>query len=100
MSIIVEAISRGLAPPSTIRPIRLPSCDRTPSAVVHSLAPLMLAEVAVMGTPAARMISTGTLEAGRRNATLPVLAVTFKGSRDEAFTMMVSGPGHHFWVIS
>ena len=73
--------------------MRLPACWRTPSAVVHSLAPLMLAEVAVMGTPAARITSTATFEAGRRKATLPVLAVTFNGSRDDAFTIIVSGPG-------
>src|SRR5262249_33561966 len=40
MSMMVEATSRGLVPPSTIRLMRAPSCSRTPSAVVHSLAPL------------------------------------------------------------
>src|SRR5258708_38263409 len=90
----------GASECTTADGVRAQLGDRTPSAVVHSLAPLMLAEVAVMGTPAARMISTGTLAAGRRKATLPGLAVTFKGGREEAFTMMVSGPGHHLWVIS
>src|SRR5262249_11371536 len=99
MSTMVEATSRGLAPPSTIRPMRPPSCWRTPSAVVHSLAPLMLAEVAVIGTPAARITSTGIRAAGTRRATLPVLAVTFNGRREEAFTMMVSGPGQYLPVI-
>src|ERR1051326_9064090 len=97
---MVEATSRGLVPASTISPMRLPSCWRTPSAVVHSLAPLMLAEVAVMGTPAARITSTGTLAAGTRNATLPVLAVTFSGRREEAFRMMVGGPGQYLRVIA
>src|SRR5579859_526778 len=100
ISRIVEATSRGLAPPSTIRPMRPPSCMRTPSAVVHSLSPLMLAEVAVIGTPAARITSTGIREAGTRSATLPVLAVTFSGSREDAFTMIVSGPGQYLLVIS
>src|SRR6478672_10049424 len=100
MLMMVEATSRGLGPPSTIRLMRLPSCWRTPSAVVHSLAPLILADVAVIGTPAARIISTGMRAAGRRKATLPVLAVTFSGRRDDAFTMMVNGPGQYLRVIS
>src|SRR5947209_1522458 len=100
ISIMVEATSRGLVPPSTMRLMRFPSWVRTPSAVVHSAAPLMLAEVAVIGTPAARMISTGILAAGTRRATLPVLAVTLSGSRDEAFTIMVSGPGQYLRVMS
>src|SRR5262249_10173790 len=100
MSIIVEATSRGLVPPSTIRLMRLPSCSRTPAAVVHSLSPLTFAEVAVIGTPAARITSTGILAAGTRKATLPVLAVTFNGRRDEALTMMVRGPGQYLRVIS
>src|SRR5215470_6100643 len=100
MSIMVEATSRGLVPPSTIRLKRPPSCSRTPAAVVHSLAPLMFAEVAVIGTPAARITSTGILAAGTRRATLPVLAVTFRGNREDALTMMVSGPGQYFAVMS
>src|ERR1043165_7102157 len=80
--------------------MRVPSCCRTPSAVVHSLAPLMLAEVAVMGTPAARITSTAMREAGTRSATLPVFAVTFSGNRDDAFTMIVSGPGQYLRVMS
>src|SRR6266481_95094 len=100
ISMMVEATSRGLTPPSTIRLMLVPSCMRTPSAVVHSLAPLMLAEVAVIGTPAARITSTGIREAGTRSATLPVLAVTFSGRREEAFTMIVSGPGQYLLVIS
>src|SRR5262249_13198107 len=39
ISMMVDATSRGLVPPSTIRVRRPPSCWRTPSAVVHSLAP-------------------------------------------------------------
>src|SRR5579872_6889509 len=97
---VVEATSRGLVPPSTIRLSWLPSCARTPSAVVHSLSPLMLADVAVIGTPAARITSTGIRAAGTRRATLPVLAVTFNGRRGEAFTMMVRGPGQYLRVIS
>src|SRR6266700_2535337 len=100
MSTMVEATSRGLVPPSTIRLIWLPSCLRTPSAVVHSLAPLILAEVAVIGTPAARITATGTPAAGTRRATLPVLAVTFNGRREEAFTIMVRGPGQYLRVIA
>src|SRR5260370_42404855 len=100
ISMMVEGTARGLAPPSTIRLMRSQSCCRTPSAVVHSLAPLMLAEVAVIGTPAARMISTGIFAAGTRKATLPVLAVTLSGNREEALTMMVSGPGQYLLVIA
>src|SRR5260370_40092040 len=73
--------------------MRSPSCCRTPSAVVHSLAPLMLAEVAVIGTPAARMISTGIFAAGTRKATVPGLAVTLSGNREGGLTRMVSRPG-------
>src|SRR5215467_12729742 len=97
---MVDATSRGLVPPSTIRLSRLPSCSRTPAAVVHSLSPLILAEVAVIGTPAARITSTGIRAAGTRKATLPVLAVTFRGRREEAFTMMVNGPGQYLRVMS
>jgi hypothetical protein len=96
---IVEATSRGLGPPSTIMLIRVPSCWRTPSAVVHSLAPLILAEVAVIGTPAARITSTAMREAGTRSATLPLFAVTLSGNREDAFTMIVSGPGQYLRVI-
>ena len=58
------------------------------------------AAINVIGTPAARITSTGIRAAGTRKATLPVLAVTFSGRRDEAFTMMVSGPGQYLRVIS
>src|SRR5260370_37151194 len=60
----------------------------------------MLAEVAVIGTPAARMISTGIFAAGTRKATLPVFAVTLGGNREEALTMMGSGPGPYLLVIA
>src|SRR4051812_33892591 len=95
-SMMVEATSRGDVPPSTMMGIAFPSCSRTPSAVVHSLAPLTLAEVAVMGIPAAFITAIGILAAGTRSATLPEFAVTFSGNRDAARTMMVSGPGQYF----
>jgi len=44
-STMVEGISRGEVPPSTIMEIRPFSCSRTASAVVHSFSPLRLAEV-------------------------------------------------------
>jgi len=46
-----------------------------------------------MGSPAERIMASGTSAAGTRNATLPVFAVTFNGNLGSAFTMMVSGPG-------
>src|SRR5208283_3762665 len=92
---IVEATSRGEAPPSTMMLMRPCSCSRTCSALVHSEAPLRLAEVAVMGIDAAVTTARGILALGTRSATLPVLAVTFKGRRDPALTMMVSGPGQN-----
>src|SRR5260370_35277275 len=79
--------------------MRSPSCCRTPSAVVHSLAPLMLAEVAVIGTPAARMISTGIFAAGTRKAPLPGLAVTLSGNPGEALTVMGSGAGPYLLAV-
>src|SRR6266852_9829239 len=48
-STMVEAMSRGEAPPSTMIGIRTPSWSLTPSAVVHSVSPLRLADVAVIG---------------------------------------------------
>src|SRR5579864_2041738 len=75
-STIVEGISRGEVPPSTMMGIRIPSWSRTASAVVHSDSPLRLAEVAVIGIPAAFTTSSGILAFGTRKATLPVLAVT------------------------
>src|SRR5271170_6552586 len=92
-STMVEAVSRGEVPPSTMMEIRSCNWSRTASAVVHSDSPLRLAEVAVIGIPAACTTASGILALGTRSATLPVLAVTFNGSRDAALTMMVSGPG-------
>src|SRR6185437_10736130 len=92
-STMVEATSRGEVPPSIIMPMRFCNWSRTSTAVVHSAAPLRLAEVAVMGMPAALITATGMAAAGMRRATLPVLAVTLRGSLEAARTMMVSGPG-------
>src|SRR5262245_39104370 len=92
-STIVEGTLRGVLPPSTISGKRSPICRRTLSAVVHSAAPLRLAEVAVIGNPNPRTIAIGISAAGTRNATLPLFAVTLSGSRDDALTMIVSGPG-------
>src|SRR5205814_4493421 len=94
-STMVEATSRGEVPPSTMIEMRSFSCSRTACAVVHSAAPLKLAEVAVMGILAAWTTASGILEFGTRRATLPVLAVTFSGSREDARTMMVKGPGQN-----
>ena len=63
---------------------------------MHSDAPLRLADVAVIGIAAAVTTASGIFAFGTRRATLPVLAVTFSGRRDPAFTMMVSGPGQYF----
>src|SRR5579864_7990359 len=93
---MVEATSRGEVPPSTMMLMRPWSWSRTCSALVHSEAPLRLAEVAVIGIAAAVTTARGILALGTRKATLPVLAVTLSGSRDPAFTIMVSGPGQNF----
>src|SRR5207302_5807960 len=95
-STMVDATLRGEVPPSTMSGMRLPNCCCTLSAVVHSLAPLRLAEVAVMGCPMALHSATGIAAEGTRKATLTVFAVTFNGRDDDAFTMMVSGPGQNF----
>src|SRR5581483_8526306 len=95
-STMVEEISRGDVPPSTMIGTRMPSCSRTAAAVVHSDSPLRLAEVAVIGMAAAFTTSSGSFALGTRRATLPVLAVTLSGSLEPAFTMMVSGPGQNF----
>src|SRR5438876_6538453 len=92
-STMVEGTLRGDVPPSTMSGMRFPSCCCTLSAVVHSLAPLRLAEVAVMGCPMALHNATGMAAEGTRKATLPVFAVTFNGSADDAFTLIVSGRG-------
>src|SRR5580704_13428310 len=94
-STMVEATSRGEVPPSTMMAMRSWSWSRTASAVVHSDSPLRFAEVAVMGMPAACTTASGMAELGTRNATFPVLAVTFKGRREEARTIIVSGPGQN-----
>src|SRR5437763_763574 len=94
-STMVDAISRGEVPPSTMIEMRSWSWSRTAIAVVHSDAPLRLAEVAVIGIPAACTTANGILELGIRKATLPVLAVTFNGSREAARTIIVNGPGQN-----
>jgi hypothetical protein len=48
-----------------------------------------------MGIAAAVTTASGIFAFGTRKATFPVLAVTFNGSRDPAFTMIVSGPGQY-----
>src|SRR5579864_1863592 len=93
---MVEATSRGDVPPSTMILIRPCSWSRTCSAVVHSEAPLRFAEVAVTGIAAAVTTARGIFALGTRSATLPVLAVTFSGRRELAFTIMVRGPGQNF----
>src|SRR5579863_925679 len=95
-STMVEGISRGEVPPSTMMEIRPCNWSRTASAVVHSVSPLRLAEVAVIGMLAACTTASGILALGMRRATLPVLAVTFNGRREAAFTIMVRGPGQNF----
>src|SRR5579864_141314 len=97
-STMVEAISRGEVPPSTMMGMRIPSWSRTASAVVHSDSPLKFAEVAVIGMPAAFTTSKGIFAFGTRKATLPVLAVTFSGRREAALTMIVMGPGQNFFA--
>src|ERR1700722_16309025 len=52
-SMMVDATSRGEAPPSTMRLMRPSSCSRTWSALVLSEAPIRLEEVAVIGIAAA-----------------------------------------------
>src|SRR2546430_11497069 len=78
-STMVEATLRGDGPPSTISGMRSPNCVRTQAAVVHSLAPLTLAEVAEVGTPAARITSLGIVGEGTRRAAFPGLAGAFYG---------------------
>src|SRR5271157_224581 len=95
-STMVDGISRGEVPPSTMMLILPCSCSCTCSALVHSAAPLRFADVAVIGMAAAVTTASGIFAFGTRNATLPVFAVTFSGSRDPAFTMMVSVPGQYF----
>ena len=64
--------------------------------MVHSEAPLRFAEVAVIGIAAAVTTARGMLALGTRRATLPVLAVTLRGKREPALTIIVSGPGQNF----
>ena len=50
-----------------------------------------------MGNPISRIMATGIGASGTRKATFPVLAVTFKGSREDGvgslFLELVSPPG-------
>src|SRR5215469_2537958 len=65
-STMVEGMSRGDWPPSTIRGRQSPNWSRTSCAFVHSTAPCRLAEVAVIGDPTARTMASGTSAAGTR----------------------------------
>ena len=49
-----------------------------------------------MGRPSSETTARQMGASGTRRATLPVLAVTRKGSLLPALTMMVSGPGQNF----
>src|ERR1019366_5053138 len=66
-SMMVEATSRGEAPPSTMMLMRPSSCSRTCSALVHSEAPLRFAEVAVIGMAAAVTTANGIFALGTRS---------------------------------
>ena len=93
---MVVAVERAVGPPSTMRGILLPNCSRTQLAWVHSGRPRRLAEVAVMGRPSLVTTAREMAASGTRRATLPVLAVTRRGSLEPALTMMVRGPGQNF----
>src|SRR5271166_640057 len=92
-STMVDGMSRGDWPPSTMRGRQSPNWSRTSCAFVHSEAPCRFADVAVIGDPTARIMANGTSAEGTRRATLPVLAVTLSGSFGSALTIIVSGPG-------
>src|SRR5579885_188936 len=90
---IVVGRLRPVGPPSTITGMRSPIWSRTQAAWVHSGAPCKLAEVAVTGRPKVCVTARGMAASGIRKATLPVLAVTRRGSRELALTISVRGPG-------
>jgi hypothetical protein len=58
--------------------------------------PDKLALVAIKGCASRSSNALATLECDCRSASRPVLPVTFKGTREDAGAMMVSGPGQNF----
>ena len=94
-STIVEGTNSPASPPSTISGILSPSCSSTSFALEQVTDPERLALVPVNGTPNSSIKWLTILFRGQRNAILRVFAVTFKGSRFDASTTIVSGPGQH-----
>ena len=84
-----------VSPASRISGRLLPSCSTICSALVQEGWPERFALVPVTGPPTASMSAVAMRESAQRNATRPLLPVTFKGNRCVASTTRVSAPGQN-----
>src|SRR2546425_12309871 len=85
-STIVEATTAPVSPASSTRGRRSPICFSSCCALEHDGKPDRLALVPVMGFSKRSMSVQATRELGQRNATRPVLPVTFRGRWFDAST--------------
>ena len=92
-STIVDGTSSPASPESRINGIRSPSCSNTSSALAQVFDPVKFALVPVSGTPNSSIKLHTTSFFGQRSAIRRVFAVTFSGSRFDASTTTVNGPG-------
>src|SRR5579859_2388070 len=94
-SMIVDGKAAPVSPASSTSGNRLPSCLITCSPLVQDGNPETFALVPVIG-PSNSLINISTRALfGQRSATLPVLAVTFNGTRLDASITSVSAPGQN-----
>jgi len=92
-STIVEGTTSPASPVSRINGIRSPNCSKTSSALEQVLDPVRFALVPVSGTPSSSIKLHTTSFFGHRSAIRRVFAVTLRGSRFDASTTTVNGPG-------
>src|ERR1700722_11999878 len=92
-STIVDGTSSAASPVSNIKGIRSPNCNNTSSALAQVLDPERFALVPVNGAPSSSIKLQTISFFGHRNEIRRVFAVTFSGTRFDASTTTVSGPG-------
>jgi hypothetical protein len=93
---IVEARPTPVSPASSTSGSRSPNCAINSSPLEHEGEPERFALVPVMGPSVCSITAQATREFGQRNATRPVLPVTFSGKRFDASTTSVIAPGQNF----
>src|SRR5260221_12731388 len=94
-STIVDGNDAPVSPPSSTSGKRLPSCFITWSAPEHDGNPETFALVPVIGPSNSSINCSTTALFGQRSATLPVLAVTLRGTRLDASITKVRPPGQN-----